>query len=274
MNAACIEKMRCPVCRATLALQNDGRTLACTGERIHTFDLSRSGYVNLALSHHGAGDAKDAIRARSAFLDGGYYQNLSDTVNRILDECRAASVLDAGCGEGYYTNRMAAGGRIVLGADLSKDGIENAAKTAKRTGNGASFVVGSLFELPVGDRTFDAITNLFAPCAEREFLRVLRDGGTLIVVGAGEDHLMGLKRVLYDRPYRNPGRADLPVTMRLLAKERLRYEIEVEGQAAIQALFSMTPYSFRTSPADRAKLEAVDRLVTEVDFDIFVYRKA
>ena len=41
----------------------------------------------------------------------------------------------------------------------------------------------------------------------------------------------------------------------------------------IQALFSMTPYYWRTSESDRSKLMNVDSLVTELDFDIYIYRK-
>jgi hypothetical protein len=35
----------------------------------------------------------------------------------------------------------------------------------------------------------------------------------------------------------------------------------------------MTPYYWRTSEADREKLDPLDELTTEVDFDIYLYRK-
>jgi 23S rRNA (guanine745-N1)-methyltransferase len=53
----------------------------------------------------------------------------------------------------------------------------------------------------------------------------------------------------------------------------LIYTITVEGEEAIEALFSMTPYYWRTSEADRAKLKNLQTLTTEVDFDIFIYQK-
>ena len=40
------------------------------------------------------------------------------------------------------------------------------------------------------------------------------------------------------------------------------------------ALFSMTPYYYRTSESGRTALEAAEVLETIVDFDIFVYKKA
>jgi 23S rRNA (guanine745-N1)-methyltransferase len=212
------------------------------------------------------------VLARRAFLDAGFYQPLSDRINQLLLENTAKLVLDAGSGEGYYTNRMAID-RNVLGIDLSRDGVDYAARRAKQNGTSAAFAVASLFELPVADRSMDAVVNVFAPCAETEFCRVLKDGGHLIVVGAGERHLMGLKKAIYDNPYVNPGRADLPEHMALIGRECLRYEITVEGRELIEALFSMPPYYWRTSMRDKQKLELLESLTTEVDFDIFHFCK-
>ena len=219
------------------------------------------------------GDNKDAVRARSRFLEADYYLPLSNEINKILKQLQAGAVLDAGCGEGYYTNRMTEVCETVFGADLSKDGIDKAAKTAKQKQNSAAFAVASLFELPVKSESFDAITNIFAPCGETEFNRILKAGGHLIVVGAGSAHLMGLKKVLYDNPYFNPERNDLPQTMKLLEQRSLKTTITVTGNDMIQALFSMTPYYWRTSEADKAKLNTLESLETELDFNIYIYQK-
>ena len=251
----------------------DGRVCRCKGSRSHCFDFAKSGYLHLGGSHAGNGDLKEAVLARRAFLDAGYYQMLSDKLNEMLDALPSRAVLDAGCGEGYYTNRMAKEDRAVLGVDLSRTGIDYAARRAKQNATGVGFAVASLFELPVADASLDVVTNLFAPCAEAEFFRVLKPNGYLILVGAGERHLMGLKRALYENPYQNPGRADLPKQMERVGAERLQSEITVQGRDMIEALFSMTPYYWRTSPNDRAKLAKTDILTTEVDFDIFLFRK-
>ena len=265
--------LQCPHCLGIMQRDETGKSCRCTGERKHCFDFSRSGYLNLTTPKDGEGDLKDAIQARKLFLSEGYYQPLSNAINQILDALNAKTVLDAGCGEGYYTNRMVRDERAVLGIDLSRAGIDSAAKYAKQNATGAAFAVGSIFSLPVGNATCDVVTNLFAPCCESEFDRVLKAGGYLILVGAGEEHLMGLKRVLYENPYRNPGRADLPTNMQQIDRQRLQYTITVCGEAAIEALFSMTPYYWRTSQTDRAKLQGLTTLKTTVDFDIFLYRK-
>ncbi len=93
------------------------------------------------------------------------------------------------------------------------------------------------------------------------------------MVGAGENHLLGLKRALYDDPYKNMGRSDLPSGLQSLGQEQLSYSVTVRGEEHIAALFSMTPYYWRTSPADRGKLDGRTTLETEVEFDFYLYRK-
>lgn len=250
----------------------DGKVCKCDGERAHCFDFSKSGYLNLSGPRGGEGDTKEAVLARRAFLNAGYYQPLSEELCSILTEYGVQCALDAGCGEGYYTNGLP-NTMDVVGVDLSKNGIDLAAKTAKRQGNGFGFLIASLFSMPVQNACMDAVLNLFAPCAEEEFLRVLKPGGLLILVAAGERHLLGLKKALYDNPYLNMGRADLPQGMTLLSQKKLSYRVCIEGTEQILALFSMTPYYWRTSPADRDKLLSLNNLETELDFDIFLFRK-
>lgn len=273
MNDLILERLRCPLCQSAGKLTEDRRSFVCCGPRRHLFDFSKSGYLNLARAGQaGTGDAKQAIRARSAFLDAGYYQPLADALCAILDRNGVGFVVDAGCGEGYYTDRMAAG-RVALGVDLSVAGIDHAAKRAKKSRRAAGYAVASLFSLPIADASSDAVVSVFAPAAEEEFLRVLRPGGILVLVGAGERHLLGLKQQLYRTTYLNPGREDLPQSMTLEDKEVLSYPITVEGTEAIESLFSMTPYYWRTSREDHAKIRELTCLNTPLEFDIFVFRK-
>lgn len=273
MKDSVLALLHCPVCHANLDIANEGKSCKCRGiNKSHCFDFSKSGYLNLAGPHGGAGDQKDAIRARSLFLNAGYYQPLADKLLRKIDLLGVKRLLDAGCGEGYYTNRFA-NHRDVIGVDLSKDGIDAAAKASKHQQNGAGFVIASLFSLPIPDKTLDAVVNIFAPCAEDEFLRVLKPGGYAILVAAGEKHLIGLKERLYENTYLNRGRADLPRKMKLISKDRLQYSITVNSDEQIAALFSMTPYYWRTSEGDRQKLEGLETLTTDLDFDIYLFRK-
>ena len=264
----------CPVCKATL--YKDEKSYFCRGEKRHCFDISASGHVNLCPGRATGGDDKRAVRSRTEFLSLGYYQPIADKVCEILSGLNFESaIVDAGCGEGYYTNRIARStGAVTYGFDLSKEAIISASKSAKREGiSNAVFGVGGIYELPVASCGADAITNIFAPCAEEEFCRALKDGGLLIVVTAGKNHLYGLKKAIYDTVHLNEERADMPQNMIFLEKHNVSYTIQLDSEKAIRDLFSMTPYSYRTSEKDMQKLLALTSLETEVEVDIFVYRK-
>ena len=265
--------LKCPVCGEKM--ERADNVLFCKGARRHTFDVASAGYVNLASSKAaGGGDDAALIQARTAFLEKECYKPIADAVCAALrtHASEHATVLDAGCGEGYYSTQMAQNGYAVLGLDLSKRGVTHAAKKAKRERLDAFFCVAGIFDLPLADSSVDAVVSLFAPVAEEEFLRVLKPGGVLVLVGAGEEHLFSLKRVLYDTPYRNEPRADLPVKMERIAAERVRYTFEADNET-LQQLFSMTPYYYRTSKQGVARLAATPSLGVDADAELLVYRK-
>ena len=270
-----IEKiMRCPVCSSSLCMSGDSKSALCTGARRHCFDFSRDGY--LSFPGNSGGDSKGAVDARRSFLLKGYYAPAAEAVVGAVTKYIGSddSLIDAGCREGYYTSMLSEKVGMTLGFDLSKFACGAAAKTARREGKAnLLYSTASVFELPVCDASVDAVVNIFAPCAEEEYTRVLKDGGFLFVVGAGRDHLMGLKRAIYDDVYENGERADLPVRLEHIEKIVSRREILVEGKEDIAALFSMTPYYWRTSESDRERLDCLDRLETEIEFEINVYKK-
>ncbi len=268
--------LMCPVCGGKLCLTEDGRSAACDGKKRHLFDFAAGGYINLYTSRAAGGDNAECIAARSAFLAKGYYEKISDAVNMLLNKYAGAGarVLDAGCGEGYYTCRMAAAGHTAYGFDLSKNGVNTAAKAAKRASLPAFFGVASVFALPVLAGTMDAVTTIFAPCAEEEYARVLREGGILILAGAGKEHLMDLKRAVYDSAYENEGRRDLPAEkFELLEQTSVTYDITLTNGADIANLFAMTPYFYRTSQKDKEKLAKFSSLSTKIDVELFIYKK-
>ena len=253
-----------------------GRSLVCSAG--HCFDISSSGYVNLTRgsSVNLSGDSKDMIRARRNFLAAGYYLPIAEGVTNALLGFSPARIVDAGCGEGYYTSHFARAlpESRVVGFDLSKPGIELAAKAARREGlsDRLSYAVCGIFDLPIADGSVSAVTNLFAPCAGEEFHRILSEDGRLITVVAGVRHLFGLKAAIYDEPYENEERRDEIEGFVLDEVREVRCEITVRGED-IFPLFTMTPYYFRTGERDRNKLLSLDSLRTEVAADILIYRK-
>ena len=268
--------LKCPICSARM-YQNNEKTLFCEGQRVHSYDISASGYVNLSTPRQcGGGDNKDAVRARTAFLDLDFYLPIADKTIQLLKQFVSINkkVIDAGCGEGYYTSKIAESGFSTVGFDISKMAIEAAAKRVKRENiSNAAFAVASVYELPIFDSSAGAIINIFAPCVEPEYLRVLEDEGILIVVHAGKDHLMGLKKHLYDNIYENDERADLPKSMELIAEEKFDYDISVKGNRNIKNLFAMTPYYWRTSMEDAKKLDNLEELQTKIDIIFSIFKK-
>ena len=263
----------CPVCRADMYVSEDGKSAFCRGERRHCFDFSADGYLSMS---GGGGDSKGAVRARREFLSKDYYLPVAcavcDTVSKHV--CDAEVLIDAGCGEGYYTSMLSNSFEMTVGFDLSKFACAAAAKSATKAGRtGILYSTASVFSLPVKDESADAVVNIFAPCAENEYARVLKSGGYLFVVGAGKRHLMGLKRAIYDDTYENGERNDLPVNMKRIDTVSAACNITVNGVDDIAALFSMTPYYWRTSVADKERLAGIETLETEIEFEINVYKK-
>ncbi len=264
------EVLVCPICGERLAFA--GGSLTCSGVRKHNFDFSKSGYVNLNTHAPTSGDDKAMAKARQTFLRNGYYEPLAKAV---AETAGSGEVLcDAGCGEGYYTEYAAKGFNAVLGVDLSKHTLELAAKSAKQNGFGDKilYTAASVYKLPLESDSCDAVINVFAPCVEEEYCRVLKSGGKLIIAAAGREHLYGLKAVLYDEVLQNDIRRDYPSQMKLIQNFSVKYDAEIVGED-IYSLFTMTPYFYRTKRDRAEKLKEIERLHTLVDFEVRVYEK-
>ncbi len=264
----------CPVCRGEL---RDGKNVKKCPLG-HSFDRAKEGYYNLLLSQRGGthGDNADMVRARRDFLERGYYEPLATRVcERVLEFTpRGGSVLDAGLGEGYYTDRVERslferdGSSRVFGFDISKTAVKYAAKKNSRL----SLAVASSYAIPAPDGAFDTVISIFSPLAREEIHRVLSPRGTFVFVYPGRRHLMGLKSAVYDSPRENePDSGELP-GFELLASDRLNYTVTVDGHEAVRELFMMTPYAYRTGSAERERLLALSSVTTEIEFCIDTYR--
>ncbi len=276
-NNSITKYLRCPCCKASMAVSDDTRSLVCLGEgKRHSFDFSSKGYVNLARAQGSTGDSKQAVRSRSDFLNKGYYAPVAQRLVEIIKKyVKGGLVIDAGCGEGYYTAQIAECGYECAGIDLSKFAIDSLASRLKcKTNDKAFAAVASIFDMPFCDSCADVVLSIFAPCAEDEMYRVLSDNGVLIVVSAGKEHLMGLKKAIYKSSYENDVRADMPKGMEKIDFKTLSYTVTLETNEDILNLFSMTPYYWRTSREDSQKLVGLEKLVTEIDINFTVYKKS
>ena len=268
---------RCPICRAALDRQ-DNRYLCPAG---HSFDRAAAGYVHLLpankMHSKDPGDDKGMATARNRFLSGGYYKPLCDTLAQLALQYapETVSVLDSGCGEGYYSAAIyqalvQAGRKVNLaGVDLSKHALRRAAKREKA----AEFAVASVYDIPVADRSADLILNCFSPLALEEFLRILKPGGVYFYVVPGEKHLWELKEVLYENPYPNTEKLTPYEGFTYLEVRSVDGVIHLPDQQTISDLFQMTPYFWKTPKSGTEKLAALDSLDTTISFRIHVFRK-
>lgn len=269
-----LSALRCPICHAPMALANSGKSMMCRGEiKRHCYDFSSSGYVNFvppAQSH--SGDSKEAVRSRTGFLNEGFYAPILEAVTEAAKSYTNGLLVDAGCGEGYYSSALADVCEAVVGFDLSKFGVDAAAKRTKNKDN-AFFGVAGIYDMPFCDACADGVVSIFAPCAEDEFSRILKKDAPLIVVGAGKDHLIGLKQAIYENTYENAEREDMPKGMKLTYETEVSYSMTLENSRQILDLFSMTPYYYRTGEQDMKKLRNLEHLTTPVDVLVRVYHK-
>jgi 2-polyprenyl-3-methyl-5-hydroxy-6-metoxy-1,4-benzoquinol methylase len=99
------------------------------------------------------------------------------------------TVLDAGCGEGYFSRILAKNGATVIGIDSSAKLIEAAQAQSLTDELPICFDIGSVNDLPYADGAFDLVVcnhllnDLYDPTRPiSEFARVLRNGGRLIIL--------------------------------------------------------------------------------------------
>jgi 23S rRNA (guanine745-N1)-methyltransferase len=216
------------------------------------------------------------VRARQDFLERGYYAPLRDALCSAAtryagDGC--VNYFDAGCGTGYYTDGvfkalLDAGESLCAGVDISKDAVRLCAKRIKS----AEFAVASLYDLPFADSTFDIVTNVFSPMADSELLRVMKSGGVLLYATPAAKHLFSMKSVLYDKPYENEETVTEYEGFSHVERISVDSSATLDSEA-IQSLFAMTPYFWRTPEEGVKRLREKQLLDIEFSFYIHVYKK-
>lgn len=265
----------CPACSG--ALEKREHALVCP--KGHSYDLARQGYVHLLpvkqMHAKVPGDTKQMVDARRQFLALGHYDAFRDELKCLTEQYLPAggTILDAGCGEGFYTAALLEAAQTVNGTVTGVDISKFAVKAAAGKYKGIDFAVASLFHIPCMAESVDVLTDVFAPIVPEEFLRVLKHGGIMILTVPGARHLYGMKEVLYTAPYENEEHDTAYEGFEYLGRKSVQRQITVEGKENIEALFSMTPYYWKTDVAGGERLRALDTLETEIKFDFLVYRK-
>ena len=267
----------CPICGGKL--ERNENSYACPLG--HSYDTSTEGYVHLlpANKKHSKlpGDDKNMVRARNRFLSGGFYEPLRRAIKGLVLELSSQNpaILDSGCGEGYYTEGIfealisAGKAPLAAGVDISKEAVKLAAKRVKT----AEFAVASAYHLPLADESVDFVINCFSPLCVSEFQRILKTEGFFIYVVPAPRHLWELKCAVYDSPYENERVCTEYEGFRLKKSVQVEEQIFISDRQTIADLFTMTPYFWKTPQEGAQRLLHLDKLETEISFDIYVYQK-
>ena len=264
-------KLLCPICGEELNLT--GKQYVCS--RNHSFDVARQGYVNLLTVQQkhslNPGDTREQVLSRREFLEAGFYAPIAEA---LIAEAKAlgitGQILDVGCGEGYYSSRLADALEAPLtGLDISKEAVRCAAAKYK----GKQWLCATAAHIPVEEGSVSLLTSLFALTLHQEFARVLKKDGFYFQVLAAEDHLLGLKGIIYDQlNFKEKNTVPELPGFELVKSVPIRFSFTVEGQQ-IQNLFSMTPHVFRIGKEGAERLRNTEILTDTASCVLNIYRR-
>lgn len=277
--------LRCPTCGAELTPAPGA--LRCPSR--HSFDIARHGYVSLLTGTRAtSGDDGPMARARRDFLAAGRYAPVRDAVADLAgtadlagrgDTVRPgppATVVDVGCGTGYYLAGVldAIPGAVGLGLDTSAHALRTAAKAHER----AAAATWDVFRpFPIGSEQVDVVLDVFAPRNPAEFHRVLRPGGVLVVVRPIGGHLAELRRQVTQMVTVDPDKEErlhqaLDPFFEVAHTRGVEYTTPLTRQEAVD-LVLMTPSARHVTEADLHDDEGA--LPTEVTVSVLAtaYRR-
>lgn len=261
----------CPHCQAALTPQ-ESRWCCSNG---HSYDQARQGYLNLLLVQHKnsrqPGDTPAMLACRQAFLDAGHYQPVSDAINALFADLSTGSMVDIGCGEGYYLDRLARSQPTLDcgGLDISKDAVIKACKRNREV----RWLVASSARLPFAEESLDALLCVFSPWQWDACLKVLKPGGRLLLVGPHSDHLLTLRQGLYPEVHPTPPLIkELPESMSVVSQQTLRYPLSLSA-TDLSNLIGMTPHGFRSQQERQAQLIEQGVPGLEVAMDLIMLQR-
>nr|AQQ75046.1 hypothetical protein [uncultured bacterium] len=242
----------------------------------HSFDIARSGYVNLLQPQdrrsRAAGDPVAAIDARAALLAAGVGRALIDAIAQrvsALDLGAHPVIVDLGCGSGDALAAVAGAG-TGIGIDLSTAAVDRAARRFP----GRLWVVANADRrLPLLDRSVDLVMSIHGRRNPSETARVLRRGGSLLVAVPAPDDLIELRELVQGARVERD-RSNLVVTehaplFEAAGRSVVRETRELDRDALLRLLHG-TYRGVRRAAA--ARVSTLTRLSVTLASDLLVFR--
>ena len=259
----------CPICQENLTLLES--SLKCSNR--HSFDLAKFGYVNLAPQiKQSTNYDKENFQNRQQILEAGFYQAILEGVSDLLAANPSAkTVLDIGCGEGFYSRKLQEShpDKTFYAFDISKDSVQIAAKSEPNWA--VNWFVGDLARLPIKDGSMDILLDIFSPANYGEFKRVLKENGLLIKVIPTENHLKEIRQKVQDQ-LTNKGYSNQDIKnhfqehFTILSSQTASLTKTITTEQ-LQALLSMTPLLFHV---DQSKIDWSDLTKITIEAEILV----
>ena len=259
----------CPICQENLALVES--SLKCSNR--HSFDLAKFGYVNLAPQiKQSANYDKENFQNRQQILEAGFYQAILEGISDLLaTKPSAKTVLDIGCGEGFYSRKLqeSHSDKTFYAFDISKDSVQIAAKSENNWA--VNWFVGDLARLPIKDASMDILLDIFSPANYSEFRRVLSQNGILMKVVPTENHLKEIRQIVQEQlTKKDYSNQDI--------KEHFQEHFSIQSSQIAsltkpitaeqrQALLSMTPLLFHV---DQSKIDWSQLTEITIEAEILV----
>jgi 23S rRNA (guanine745-N1)-methyltransferase len=227
----------CPVRGCHLPLAREERRVVCP--QGHSFDIARSGYINLLQPQDRRskqpGDTAAAVQARRGLHERAVTQPLLDALARVLEASPTDIVLDAGCGDGFYLGSLAhQSGFAAHGIDISTPAVDAAARAYPE----CEWIVANADRfIPYSDAAFSAVLSVTARMNAAEFRRVLRPDGRLLVAIPAPDDLHELRGPGRDRAPRTIG--EFEKHFRLVNQGRATNTMDLDASAVEDVLLSI-----------------------------------
>ena len=259
----------CPICQENLTLVES--SLKCDNR--HSFDLAKFGYVNLAPQiKQSANYDKENFQNRQQILEAGFYQDILEGISGILaTKPSAKTVLDIGCGEGFYSRKLQEThfDKTFYAFDISKDSVQIAAKSEPNWA--VNWFVGDLARLPIKDASMDILLDIFSPANYGEFRRVLSKDGVLIKVIPTENHLKEIRQIVQDqltkKDYSNQDIKEHFQEHFIIQSSQIASLTKPITAEQRQALLSMTPLLFHV---DQSKIDWSQLTEITIEAEILV----
>ena len=246
--------LKCPNCGESLKRDTNDKLFSC--ENNHCFDIAKQGYINLLMSNQFKGKIHG---------DKSISNLLVRTIKQELKgKEEITSILDLGCGIGYYLkeikNSLDKSLINYYGIDISKTGIVEACKLDKSI----NWIVGSTNKLPYLNNSVDILISIFSPITLTECERVLKKDGLLFVE---------LKEIIYPNIIlKREDRNELDSTNFIKINTSNLKEVISIKNTDLKSLLLMTPHYWKSSIKAKEELYLLNSLDVSIDIELKTYK--